>query len=248
MNLYLEQHLYILANNNMPMDNKHIAPVIEEKVYDYLKRKASKGYTRNFNPLSISKKGIADSLNLKISEVEEALERLSGEGTTGKAIERVEPIKPKFEMWLPSTEKGKEIKNVLCKSGLGIKGNLNVLYSFILIAICYILIFKLPHLRTALGLESAEDYFLWAFIITAVSVPIGNYLAHKWYQITLWLQKVKGIKIYICILTILIFLITLSFIKSWDIILLLSIIATIANVILVVFQIVKKKETHFPKR
>ncbi len=222
------------------MAKQYTAPEIEKKVLDHINKKTSKGYTTDFNPLDVSKEGIADELKLDDKEVEEAIESLSGQDS-GKSskLKRIESIKPKFEIWLPFTKGGIDIKDALCESGLAVKGNLNVLYSFLLLVLCYILIFEKPYLKDFLGLVNPEQYFAWAVILTAISVPVGNYLARKWYQWNLLMQRVKGSKYYVYALIAFIILIIISINKQWNIGIILSGIAALTNIALVIYQIIK---------
>ena len=222
------------------MTKEHTAPEIEKKVYNHIIKKTSKGYSLDFNPLDVSKEGIADELQLQYEEVEEAIESLSANdsGKTSK-LKRIESIKPKFEIWLPFTKGGTNIKDALCESGLAIKGNLNVLYSFIFLVICYYFIFIKPYLKNGLGLVNQEQYFAWAIIFTVLSIPLGNFLSRKWYQGNLLLQRVKGSKYYVYALIAFIVLIIISINKKWDVGIILSGIATLANIALVIYQVIK---------
>src|SRR4030042_1316958 len=136
------------------MAKKYTAPEIEKKVYNYIIKETSKGWkTFDFNPLNVSKEGIADILHLEDEEVEEAIASLSGQDSDkGSKLKRIESIKPRFEIWLPDTKGGKDIRDALCESGLAIKGNLNVLYSFLFLVLVYVFIFVKPYLKDFLGL------------------------------------------------------------------------------------------------
>ena len=221
------------------MERQYTAPEIEKKVLDHINRKTSKGYA-DFNPLDVSKEGIADELNIDDGAVEEAIESLSGKDS-GKSskLKRIELVKPKFEIWLPYTKGGQDIKDALCESGLAVRGNLNVLYSFLLLVLCYIFIFEKPYLKDFLGLVNSEQYFAWAVILTSISIPIGNYLARKWYQGNLLLQRVKGSKYYIYVLIMLIVLILISVNKGWNLGIIIPSIAGIAEILFVLYQIMK---------
>ena len=226
------------------MAKKYTAPEIEKKVYNYIIKETSKGWkTFDFNPLNVSKEGIADILHLEDEEVEEAIASLSGQDSDkGSKLKRIESIKPRFEIWLPDTKGGKDIRDALCESGLAIKGNLNVLYSFLFLVAIYILTFEVPCSKNALGLTNPEQYFIWAFIFTAVSVPLGNYLATKWYQANILLRRVKGSKYYIWILIILIALILLSVNKGWNLGIIIPSIAGVVEIIFVIYQITKENK------
>jgi len=226
------------------MARQYTAPEIEKKVLDHINKKTSKGYTTNFNPLDVSNEGIADELKLDDEEVEEAIESLSGQDSgKGSKLKRIESIKPKFEIWLPSTKGGIDIKDALCESGLAVRGNLNVLYSFLFLVLCYFLIFEKTYLKDFLGLVNPEQYFFWGVILTAISVPMGNYLARKWYQVNLLLQRVKGSKYYVYALIGFIILIVISVNKQWNIGIILAGIAVVANVVMVILQIITKNNT-----
>lgn len=225
------------------MPKELTAPEIESKVYAHIIKKTSKGYTFDFNPLDVSKDGIADELNLDIAEVQEAIERLSTQDIEKSSkIIRIESVKPKFEIWLPSTKGGQKIKDGLCNSGLALKGNLNALYSFLIIVLAYIFIFPYPHLKNFLKIESVDDYFFWGVLITASSVPIGNYLAHKWYQLNIQIQKVPGSKYYVYALILSIILILYSVKKNYNLGTIFSSILIIANIVLVFFQIIRENK------
>ena len=94
-------------------------------------------------------------------------------------------------------------------------------------------------MKDFLGLVNPEQYFAWAVILTAISVPLGNYFARKWYQGNLLMQKVKGSKYYIYALITFIILIIISINKEWNFGIILSGIATLANIALVIYQIIK---------
>jgi len=222
------------------MAKQYTASEIEKKVYNHIIKETSKGYTFDFNPLNVSKEGIADKLNLEEEEVEEALASLSGQNSDkGSKLERIESIKPRFEIWLPKTNGGKDIKDALCESGLAVKGNLNILYSFLFLVVIYIFIFEVPYIKNFLGLINPVQYFIWAVIFTAISVPLGNYLAMKWYQANLLIQRVKGSKYYIYFLIVLIAIILISVNKEWNLGIILSSLGAGAEIILVIYQITK---------
>ena len=226
------------------MERQYTAPEIEKKVLDHINRKTSKGYTTDFNPLDVSKEGIADELNLDDEEVEEAIGSLSGKDSGNSLkLKKIESVKPKFEIWLPSTKGGKNIKDALCESGLAVRGNLNVLYSFLLLVLCYIFIFEKPYLKGFLGLVNPEQYFAWTVILTAISIPIGNYLARKWYQGNLLLQRVNGSKYYIYVLIMLIVLILISVNKGWNFGIIIPSIAGIVEILFVIYQIMRDNKS-----
>jgi|GEM_PF-5049547 len=224
------------------MPKQYTASEIEKKVFNHIIKETSKGWdTFDFNPLNVSKEGIADMLNLEDEEVEEALNSLSAEDNdSGSKLKRIESIKPRFEIWLPFTKGGQDIKDALCESGLAIKGNLNVLYSFLFLVAIYIFIFKVPYLKNALVMTTSEQYFIWALIFTAVSVPLGNFLATKWYQVNLLMQRVKGSKYYIYFLIIMIALVLVSVNKGWNLGIIIPSIAGVVEIIFVIYQIVNK--------
>ena len=223
------------------MAKQYTSSEIERKVLNYIIKKTKKGYTTHFNPLDVSKEGIADKLNLEIEEVEEAIEKLTGKASdySTKSLERIESIKPKFVIWLPNTKKGDDIKDALLQSGLAVNGTVNTLYSVLIIIISYIFIFKFTHLKDFLNLETVDDYFFWAVIITAISIPIGNYLGHKWYQVNFMLQKVKGSKYYVYALLIFVAIIFFSIINNWNIVIIISGIAVLTNIALFIYQFIK---------
>ena len=213
---------------------------IERKILDYLDKEVRYD---DFNPLNLSKEVIADNLDLDMEEVEEAIERLSAEDSNlpSKTLERIEPINPKFKIWLPTTKEGKEVKDLLCGSGFAVKGNLNLLYSFLFVVLFYIIIFEIPYTKGFFVDTTIQGYFFLGFAITAISVSIGKYLSHKWYQLNLLLERVKGIRYYIWSLIIFIILILSSINQGWNISLMLSGIAAVADIILVVYQIVNRR-------
>jgi len=222
------------------MSKQYTAHEIEKKVLDYINKKTNMGYATDFNPLDVSKEIIAEELNLNTGEVEEAIDSLSGKDSgKGSKVKRIESIKPRFEIWLPFTKKGQEIKDELCESGLAVRGNLNVLYSFLLLVLSYFFIFEKPYLKNFLGLVNPEQYFAWAAILTAVSIPLGNYLSRKWYQGNLLMQRVKGSKYYVYALIAFIILIIISINKKWNIGIILSGMAVLTNIALVIYQIIK---------
>jgi len=237
-NIYSMVFMYLIN-----MVKLYTASEIEKKVLEHINRKTSKGYTIDFNPLDLSVEGIADELNIDTDEVEESIERLLGNDSdnSNKSLERIESIKLRLEIWLPFTKGGTDIKNALCESGLAVKGNLNILYSFFFMVLCYVFIFEKPYLKDFFGLVNPEQYFFWAVVLTAISIPIGNYFVRKWYQGNLLMQRVKGSKYYVWILIILISIILLSINKGWNLGIIISSIAGVLEILFMVYQIVKQE-------
>lgn len=219
---------------------------IEKDVLEYLDKKTSKGFTMDFNPLDVTLDEIASALNLNKKEINEALENLSGLGEAASKIKKIESLKPRFEIWLPINSEGAEnIKQELCGSGMAIRGASNQFYSFLLIVLIYILKFQ-TQLLDFLDVGTLEQHFVFAAIVTAISFPIGNYLAHKWYNLTLILEKVRGAKYYYYTLIIITILFWLIVQKGWDklftTILIIAAICTIFGFILSYIKIDKKEK------
>ncbi|PLW79677.1 hypothetical protein C0585_06810 [Candidatus Woesearchaeota archaeon] len=221
------------------MSEKLTGSEIEKKVYEHIIKSVGMGYTTDFNPLNLSTEGIADCLGLSMEEVEEAINKLKGEGESTN-IERIESVKPKFEIWLPKTKKGKEVLDELCNSGVAIKGSMQWFYTFLLLAASYIFTFEKPYLANVLELKSFNEYFVWAVIFTGISSYFGSYLAHKWHQINYEMERIKGGKYYIYAFILLISGIIYSWMKEIDVALIITSVGTIANLVLVIYQIIKK--------
>ena len=172
------------------MENKKTASEVTKKVYNYIIKKTEKGYTSVFNPLDITLENIAKELRLDEEEVDEALNELSPDENW--KISRINSIKPTFEIWLPNTKGGKNIKDFLCGAGLAKTGNLNILYSFLFLVAVYIFIFVKPYLGNILKITTFGEYFIWAIIFTLISIPFGNFISRKLYQGNLLLRRVEG--------------------------------------------------------
>lgn len=179
-------------------------------------------------------------MRLDIEEVQESLESLEGKHQVyggSKKLKRIEFIKPKFKIYLPCTEGAEEIKKALCESGLAVTGNLNIFYAILFLSIAHFLIFYYPSFQNFLGLKTTEQFFLFAAFLGFISIPIGGYFAHRWYQLTIFTQKIKGFNYYLWVFVFLAALIVLSIYNQWDKFwTIIGGIAALITVLIAVFQ------------
>ena len=157
----------------------------EKQLMEYLDKK-SREKSLKFTELTTNQ--IAKNLNIDLKEVKTALENLSTEKNP-----KIEELKSNFSVWVPTSEKGNKLKNMLIKKKVMMRTSTFYIFSVVLfIASYFILKYAIDY--GLIKVTKDSDYFIFTSVLIASSIWLSKFLSHKWFMLNYYLEKIPGYK------------------------------------------------------
>ena len=157
----------------------------EKQIMRYLDKK-SKETPLKLSELTISQ--IAKNINVELKEVKTALENLSNEKNP-----KVEELESDFSVWVPTSEEGNTVRDILLKKKVMMKTSTFYIFSIILLITSYfILEYTINY--GIIKVTKDSDYFMFTATLVVGSVWLSKFLSHKWFVLNYYLEKIPGHK------------------------------------------------------